>query len=73
MDQGLDQEHQSHLQCRLTNIKMEDLTATAQTSFDKMLHYTVPSFNSTQQTVSDATAHFDPADLRGFGPSRTLV
>jgi outer membrane receptor for ferrienterochelin and colicin len=23
--------------------------------------------------ISDATAHFDPADLRGLGPSRTLV
>jgi iron complex outermembrane receptor protein len=25
------------------------------------------------QAISDATAHFDPADLRGLGPSRTLV
>jgi iron complex outermembrane receptor protein len=57
----------------IDNIKMADLEATAQTSFDKMMHYTVPSFNSTQQTISDATAHFDPADLRGLGPSRTLV
>ncbi len=57
----------------IDNIKMKDLEATAQISFDKMLHYTVPSFNSTQQVISDATAHFDPADLRGLGPSRTLV
>ncbi|MCF6270591.1 MAG: TonB-dependent receptor [Melioribacteraceae bacterium] len=57
----------------IDNIKVADLEATAQTSFDKMMHYTVPSFNSTQQTISDATAHFDPADLRGLGPSRTLV
>jgi iron complex outermembrane receptor protein len=57
----------------IDNIKMADLESTAQTSFDKMMHYTVPSFNSTQQTISDATAHFDPADLRGLGPSRTLV
>lgn len=55
------------------NIKLKDLHATAQVSFDKMLNYVVPSFNSTQQTISDATAHFDPADLRGLGPSRTLV
>ncbi len=55
------------------NIKLRDLQATAQIAFDKMLHYVVPSFNSTQQTISDATAHFDPADLRGLGPSRTLV
>ncbi|MGB1207398.1 MAG: TonB-dependent receptor [Chitinophagales bacterium] len=57
----------------IDNINAEDLLATGQPSFDKMLHYSVPSFNSTQQTVSDATAHFDPADLRGLGPSRTLV
>ncbi len=57
----------------IDNIKLKDLQSTSQTSFDKMLHYTVPSFNSTQQTISDATAHFDPADLRGLGPSRTLV
>ena len=55
------------------NIRIRDLESTAQVSFDKMLHYVVPSFNSTQQTISDATAHFDPADLRGLGPSRTLV
>jgi len=57
----------------IDNIKLKDLYFTAQVSLDKMLHYTVPSFNSTQQTISDATAHFDPADLRGLGPSRTLV
>ncbi len=38
-----------------------------------MLTYKVPSFNSQTQAISDATAHFDPADLRGLGPSRTLV
>ncbi|GMR24835.1 MAG: TonB-dependent receptor [Ignavibacteria bacterium] len=57
----------------IDNIKLKDLQSTSQTTFDKMLSYTVPSFNSTQQTISDATAHFDPADLRGLGPSRTLV
>ena len=55
------------------NIKVEDLTATGQLTVDKMLSYAVPSYNSTQQTLSDATALFDPADLRGLGPSRTLV
>lgn len=57
----------------IDNIKAADLITTGQPTFDKMLMYTVPAFNSTQQTVSDATAHFDPADLRGLGPSRTLV
>ncbi len=55
------------------NIKTSDLVATGQLTFDKMLTYAVPAFNSTQQAISDATAHFDPADLRGLGPSRTLV
>jgi iron complex outermembrane receptor protein len=57
----------------IDNIRRDDLLATGQTSFDKQLTYAVPSFNSTQQTISDATAHFDPFDLRGLGPSRTLV
>ncbi len=57
----------------IDNISMEDLRNTGQITVDKMLMYTVPSFNSTNQTISDATAHFDPADLRGLGPSRTLV
>ncbi|MGB0525319.1 MAG: TonB-dependent receptor [Flammeovirgaceae bacterium] len=57
----------------IDNVQVQDLIQTGQPTFDKMLTYIVPSFNSTQQTVSDATAHFDPADLRGLGPSRTLV
>lgn len=57
----------------IDNVKADELISTGQQTFDKMLHYTIPSFNSTQQTISDATAHFDPADLRGLGPSRTLV
>jgi len=57
----------------IDNIRDVELLATGQVTFDKMLTYTVPSFNSSQQTVSDATAHFDPSDLRGLGPSRTLV
>lgn len=55
------------------NIMASDLAATGQLTLDKMLTYAVPAYNSTQQTVSDATALFDPADLRGLGPSRTLV
>ncbi|NND26259.1 MAG: TonB-dependent receptor, partial [Flavobacteriaceae bacterium] len=50
-----------------------ELRNTGQPTVDKMLTYKIPSFNSTNQTISDATAHFDPADLRGLGPSRTLV
>ncbi|MGV6829023.1 MAG: TonB-dependent receptor [Flavobacteriales bacterium] len=57
----------------IDNISVDDLKLTAQPTIDKMLTYKVPSFNSSNQTISDATAHFDPADLRGLGPSRTLV
>ena len=57
----------------IDNISVRELRATGQLTFDRMLNYTVPSFNSAQQTISDATAHFDPFDLRGLGPSRTLV
>ena len=57
----------------IDNIGVEELKSSGQPTVDKMLTYKVPSFNSTNQTISDATAHFDPADLRGLGPSRTLV
>jgi len=57
----------------IDNISVDELKNTGQPTVDKMLMYKVPSFNSTNQTISDATAHFDPADLRGLGPSRTLV
>ncbi len=57
----------------IDNIGVAELRNTGQPTVDKMLTYKVPSFNSTNQTISDATAHFDPADLRGLGPSRTLV
>ncbi|WP_388020008.1 TonB-dependent receptor [Gelatiniphilus marinus] len=57
----------------IDNIGVSELKNTGQPTVDKMLTYKVPSFNSSTQTISDATAHFDPADLRGLGPSRTLV
>ncbi len=57
----------------IDNISVKELVQTGQTSIDQMLNYKVPSYNASSQTVSDATAHFDPADLRGMGPSRTLV
>ncbi|MBU2938325.1 TonB-dependent receptor [Lacinutrix sp. C3R15] len=57
----------------IDNIGVAELKNTGQPTVDKMLTYKVPSFNSTTQAISDGTAHFDPADLRGLGPSRTLV
>ncbi|MEO9965953.1 MAG: TonB-dependent receptor [Reichenbachiella sp.] len=54
-------------------ISSQELEATGQLTLDQMIHFKMQSFNASQQTVSDATAHFNPADLRGLGPSRTLV
>jgi iron complex outermembrane receptor protein len=57
----------------IDNIKISELTQTGQGVLDQQLMFKVPSYNSTQQPVSDAGAHFSPADLRGLFPSRTLV
>ncbi|KAA3627130.1 MAG: TonB-dependent receptor, partial [Bacteroidetes bacterium] len=57
----------------IDNFSVEELTSGGKTNMEQMLNYKVPSFNSQNQAISDATAHFDPADLRGLGPSRTLV
>jgi len=57
----------------IDNISAASLKATGKIQVEQMLNYSVPSFNSATQAISDATAHFDPADLRGLGPSRTLV
>ncbi len=57
----------------IDNINAEDLRQSGQSTVDQMLNYKVPSYNSSNQTISDATAHFDPSELRNLGPSRTLV
>ncbi len=57
----------------IDNIGVAELQGTGKTSIDQMLNYAIPSYNATNQAISDATAHFDPSDLRGLGPSRTLV
>jgi iron complex outermembrane receptor protein len=50
-----------------------DLKSTAQISFDKQLQYRVPSFNTVNTPVNDATTLLDPYEIRNLGPSRTLV
>ncbi|MEP6926583.1 MAG: TonB-dependent receptor, partial [Ginsengibacter sp.] len=50
-----------------------DLKSTGQLSFDKALEYRVPSFNSVNTPVNDATTLIDPYEIRNLGPSRTLV
>ncbi len=50
-----------------------DLKSTGQTSFDKALQYRVPSFNTVNTPVNDATSLLDPYEIRNMGPSRTLI
>ncbi len=57
----------------IDNINASDLLLSGQKSIDQMINFKVPSYNSSNQTISDATAHFDPSELRNLGPSRTLV
>ncbi len=54
-------------------ISSNDLKSTAQTTFDKQMQYRVPSFNSINTPVNDATTLLDPYEIRNLGPSRTLV
>jgi iron complex outermembrane recepter protein len=54
-------------------LSAKDITSTGQTSFDRALTYKVPSFNSVQTPVNDATSLLDPYEIRNMGPSRTLV
>lgn len=57
----------------IDNINAADLKSSGQQSVDQMITYKVPSYNSQNQAISDATAHMDPSELRNLGPSRTLV
>ena len=51
----------------------KDLTSTGQVTFDKALQYRIPSFNTVQTPVNDATSLLDPYEIRNMGPSRTLI
>ncbi|WKD86556.1 Colicin I receptor [Polaribacter huanghezhanensis] len=57
----------------IDNLYIKELKNSGKKTIEEMLTYKVPSFNSQNQAISDATAHYDPADLRGLGPSRLLV
>ena len=54
-------------------LSTKDLSSTGQLTFDKALQYRVPSFNTVQTPVNDATSLLDPYELRNMGPSRTLI
>ncbi len=54
-------------------LSVKDLTSTGQMTFDKSLQYRIPSFNTVQTPVNDATSLLDPYEIRNMGPSRTLI
>ncbi len=54
-------------------LSAQDLVSTGQTSFDKALQYRVPSFNTVNTPVNDASSLLDPYEIRNMGPSRTLI
>ncbi|MDG1572514.1 TonB-dependent receptor [Robiginitalea sp. M366] len=54
-------------------VGVKELQNTGQVSFDKSLQYKIPSFNTVQTPVNDATSLLDPYEIRNMGPSRTLI
>jgi iron complex outermembrane receptor protein len=54
-------------------LNASELTKTAQASLDKALAFRVPSFNTVQTPVNDATSLLDPYEIRNMGPSRALI
>jgi iron complex outermembrane receptor protein len=54
-------------------VPFREISRTGQSSFDKTLQYRVPSFNTVQTPVNDATALLDPWEIRNMGVSRTLI
>lgn len=55
------------------NFTSKELATTGQFTFDKALQYRVPSFNTVNTPVNDATTLLDPYEIRNLGPSRTLI
>ncbi|WP_373073073.1 TonB-dependent receptor domain-containing protein [Zeaxanthinibacter enoshimensis] len=54
-------------------IGVKEIQNTGQVTFDKSLQYKIPSFNTVQTPVNDATSLLDPYEIRNMGPSRTLI
>ncbi|MDG1222598.1 MAG: TonB-dependent receptor, partial [Polaribacter sp.] len=54
-------------------VGVKELMSTGQNTFDKALQFRIPSFNTVQTPVNDATSLLDPYEIRNMGPSRTLV
>lgn len=54
-------------------LSSKEILSTGQITFDKALQYKIPSFNTVQTPVNDATSLLDPYEIRNMGPSRTLI
>jgi iron complex outermembrane receptor protein len=54
-------------------LSSRDLTKTGQATLDKSMQFRVPSFNTVQTPVNDATSLLDPYEIRNMGPSRVLI
>lgn len=54
-------------------LQSKEISRTGQATFDKALQYRIPSFNTVQTPVNDATALLDPYEIRNMGPSRSLI
>jgi iron complex outermembrane receptor protein len=63
----------SPLPIDIISFSLIKISSTGQNSFDKILQYSVPSFNTVQTPVNDATALLDPWEIRNMGVSRTLI
>jgi len=54
----------------ITNKDIKDYN---QQNLGQLLHYMVPTFYSTRQTIADGSDHVDPISLRGLSPEHVLV
>lgn len=54
-------------------LSSRELTKTGQVTLDKSMQFRVPSFNTVQTPVNDATSLLDPYEIRNMGPSRVLI
>ena len=54
-------------------LSAKELTRSGQNSLDKAMGFRVPSFNTVQTPVNDATSLLDPYEIRNMGPSRALI
>jgi iron complex outermembrane receptor protein len=54
-------------------LSTRELNNTGQATLDKSLSFRVPSFNTVQTPVNDATSLLDPYEIRNMGPSRVLI